>query len=66
VNRPNSRSCNWNTDVRSNMSATSRHVGGGVNVLMCDGSARFVSENITLSLWTGLGSRNGKEPLGDL
>ena len=45
-------------------SARSRHAGG-VSVLLCDGSARFISDSINASTWTGLGSRNGAEVLGD-
>jgi prepilin-type N-terminal cleavage/methylation domain-containing protein/prepilin-type processing-associated H-X9-DG protein len=42
--------------------ATARsHHPGGVNVLMGDGSNRFVSERISQAVWRGLGSRNGGE-----
>jgi prepilin-type N-terminal cleavage/methylation domain-containing protein/prepilin-type processing-associated H-X9-DG protein len=34
---------------------------GGVNVLMGDGSTRFVSETISRPVWRGFGSRNGGE-----
>jgi prepilin-type N-terminal cleavage/methylation domain-containing protein/prepilin-type processing-associated H-X9-DG protein len=34
---------------------------GGVNLLMADGSLRFVSENIDTAVWRGLGTRNGAE-----
>ena len=34
---------------------------GGVNVLMGDGSIRFVKEGIAQPVWRGLGSRNGNE-----
>lgn len=40
--------------------ARSRHPGG-VNVLMGDGSGRFVPESIALPVWRGLGTRNGRE-----
>ncbi len=40
--------------------ARSWHMGG-VNVLMGDGSARFALEGIQLSVWRGLGTRNGGE-----
>lgn len=43
--------------------ARSRHEGG-VHVLLCDGSVRFISENLDLSIWRGLGSRAGGEILG--
>lgn len=34
---------------------------GGVNVLMGDGSGRFVKEMISTAVWRGLGTRNGRE-----
>ena len=40
--------------------ARSNHPGG-VNVLMGDGSNRFVSETISRAVWRGLGTRNGGE-----
>ena len=40
--------------------ARSRHPGG-VNVLMGDGSNRFVSGSIDQAVWRGLGTRNGRE-----
>ncbi|MFH1918370.1 MAG: DUF1559 domain-containing protein [Planctomycetota bacterium] len=42
--------------------ARSRHPGG-VNLLLADGSARFVSETIHLDTWRALGSRDGAEVL---
>lgn len=44
--------------------ARSRHPGG-VNVLLCDGSVHFVSNNVALSTWQGLATRMGGEILGD-
>ena len=40
--------------------ARSRHPGG-VNVLMADGSGRFVTDSIAQDVWRGLGTRNGGE-----
>ena len=34
---------------------------GGVNVLMADGSARFVQDTISRKVWRALGTRNGGE-----
>jgi prepilin-type N-terminal cleavage/methylation domain-containing protein/prepilin-type processing-associated H-X9-DG protein len=34
---------------------------GGVNLLMGDGSARFVAETISQAVWRGFGTRNGSE-----
>lgn len=38
---------------------------GGVNVLMADGSGRFVSQDVELSIWEATGTRNGREILQD-
>jgi prepilin-type N-terminal cleavage/methylation domain-containing protein/prepilin-type processing-associated H-X9-DG protein len=44
--------------------ARSGHAGG-VNLLLGDGSVRFVTNSISADTWRGLGSRNGGEVLGD-
>jgi len=44
--------------------ARSRHTGG-VNVWLCDGSVRFVSESIGLATWRALATRSGGEVIGD-
>ena len=44
--------------------ARSRHPGG-VNLLLCDGSVRFIGDTINLDTWHWLGSRNGGEVLGE-
>jgi len=40
--------------------ARSRHTGG-VNAALCDGSVRFVSSSVALTLWQDLGSSQGGE-----
>ena len=40
--------------------ARSRHPGG-VNAVLCDGSVRFVSQNIALTTWMAMGSMAGHE-----
>lgn len=45
-------------------SARSRHEGG-VHLLLCDGSGRFVSENINSGIWQALGTRGGGEVISD-
>jgi prepilin-type processing-associated H-X9-DG protein len=42
--------------------ASSNHPGG-VNVLLCDGSARFITNDISLTTWRALGSRDGGEAI---
>jgi prepilin-type processing-associated H-X9-DG protein len=44
--------------------ARSRH-SGGVNVAMCDGSIRFVSNGIQLRAWMAMGSMNGGEVVNE-
>lgn len=43
--------------------ARSRHIGG-VNASLCDGSVRYVSNNVTLATWSAAGSMSGNEVLG--
>ncbi|GIW98635.1 MAG: prepilin-type N-terminal cleavage/methylation domain-containing protein [Pirellulaceae bacterium] len=38
---------------------------GGVQAVLCDGSVKFVSENIDQLVWMGAGSINGAETLGE-
>jgi prepilin-type N-terminal cleavage/methylation domain-containing protein len=42
----------------------SKHVGG-VQLVLCDGTVKFVSENIALDLWRGLGTTQGSEFIGE-
>lgn len=56
--------CGNNSNNAGLTSARSRHIGG-VHVLLCDGAARFVSENVDTGIWQALGSRAGGEVLGD-
>jgi hypothetical protein len=44
--------------------ARSRHPGG-VNVVVCDGAGRFVSDNVDENLWLAAGSTQGGEAVGD-
>ncbi len=59
---PNDRSCMF-PPGRIMTTASSEHEGG-VHLLLGDGAVRFVSENINLATWRGLGTRNGKEVVG--
>jgi len=40
----------------------SRHPGG-VNLVLCDGSARFIDDVIELTTWQALSTRSGQEPI---
>lgn len=64
VTGPNSRSCGFFLVLRAVMPPSSRHPGG-VHVLLCDASTRFVANSIELNTWRGIGTRNGAEPLGE-
>lgn len=64
---PNSRlrDCVRGTGVdRGHLAARSYHPGG-VEIVLCDGSVRFVSNSVSELTWRALGSRANSEPLGD-
>jgi len=52
------------TGTANYLTSRSRHTGG-VQSLLCDGSVRFISNNIDISIWRGLSSRAGNEILGE-
>ena len=60
VNVPNARSCGFFTILRASMPPSSRHPGG-VNLLLGDGSVRFVKSSVNLAAWRALGTRAGNE-----
>lgn len=60
---PNDRSCMY-PPGRIATTANSMHTGG-VHLLLCDGSVRFVSSSVDLNTWRGLGTREGGEPKGE-
>jgi prepilin-type N-terminal cleavage/methylation domain-containing protein/prepilin-type processing-associated H-X9-DG protein len=60
---PNGRSCMY-PPGQIMTTAGSRHTGG-VNLMMCDGSARFISSEVNRPTWQALGSRNGEEIVQD-
>lgn len=55
--------CGW-MDSQGIFPSRSRHTGG-VQVLLGDGSARFVSDNVDLATWQNLGSVRGGEVIGE-
>ncbi|WP_013626520.1 DUF1559 domain-containing protein [Rubinisphaera brasiliensis] len=58
-----SNACSWSLS-NYNADAQSQH-DGGVQVLLADGSIRFVSENIHLPTWQNLGDKDDGEVLGE-
>jgi prepilin-type N-terminal cleavage/methylation domain-containing protein len=60
---PNGRSCMF-PPGRIMTTASSRHVGG-VHIAMCDGATRFVNQAINLAVWRAIGTRAGKEVVGE-
>jgi prepilin-type N-terminal cleavage/methylation domain-containing protein/prepilin-type processing-associated H-X9-DG protein len=61
ANTPNTRSCMFPPGRILNI-ASSAHPAG-VNLLMCDGSVRFVKDSTTRAVWRALGTRAGNEPI---
>ena len=55
VGPPNAKGCAF-PPSNSSMSANSAHTNG-VNVLLCDGSVRFVTDSVGLPTWRALGTR---------
>ncbi|MBW8885292.1 MAG: DUF1559 domain-containing protein [Planctomycetia bacterium] len=52
------------TAANRQKAARSRHPSG-LNVGFGDGSVRFVTNNIPLTIWQAIGTLNGGESLGD-
>jgi prepilin-type N-terminal cleavage/methylation domain-containing protein/prepilin-type processing-associated H-X9-DG protein len=57
---PNSRSCGFFLALRAVMPPSSRHPGG-VNLLLGDGSVRFIKDTINAPTWRALGTISGGE-----
>ena len=60
VTTPNTRSCGFFIVNRAVMPPSSKHPGG-VNLLLGDGSVKFIKDSINLQTWRALGTRNGGE-----
>jgi len=62
IQTPNRKSCNccgFDTIVGS----SSKHPGG-VNVLFCDGSVKFIKSSVFISVWHALGTQDWNEVIG--
>ena len=62
VSGPNTRSCMF-PPSRISTTANSSHPGG-VNVLLGDGSVRFLKDGVSIQTWRALGTRNLGEIVG--
>jgi prepilin-type processing-associated H-X9-DG protein len=66
VSTPNTTTCAGSpfpgnmSNMSMNVPPSSRHTGG-VNVLMGDGSVRFVRDSVDLTTWRAMGTMNGGE-----
>lgn len=63
VSGPNKRSCMFPPGLIAT-TANSNHTKG-VNLLLCDGSVRFMNDSINLTTWRRLGSANENAPTGE-
>jgi prepilin-type N-terminal cleavage/methylation domain-containing protein/prepilin-type processing-associated H-X9-DG protein len=52
--------CNLCPGLNNALTASSQHPGG-VNLLMCDGSVRFVKDSVNIPTWWAIGTRNLNE-----
>jgi len=55
VNGPNQKSCMEGDEADTFVAASSMHPGG-VNVLLCDGSVKFIKSSIFIRTWHALGT----------
>jgi len=62
VGLPNNINCGFPANLTFDVNASSYHTSG-VNVLLCDGSVKFVTNSIDLPTWRALGTRAGGEVL---
>ncbi len=51
--------------IASGWKAARSYHPGGVNLLLCDGAVRFISENIDQGIWRKLATRAGGEVVGE-
>ena len=60
INPPNGRSCGFFVTNRCVMPPSGSHPGG-VNLLLADGSVRFLKDSVGLPVWRALGTISGGE-----
>ncbi len=57
--------CTSNNSTPDVFAAARSHHTGGVQAAMCDGSVRFVSDNISNIIWSGLNTRGNNEVISE-
>lgn len=57
--------CAVSTSTEPTMFASRSRHPGGVQVVLCDGSARFISENINIDTWRAYGTTSGSEVISE-
>jgi type II secretory pathway pseudopilin PulG len=62
---PCASTSNGTTGMATAWAAARSYHTGGVHGCMADGSVRFFSQNMSLTIWQALGSRGGAELVGD-
>jgi prepilin-type processing-associated H-X9-DG protein len=62
---PQSRWDCGNASGNKGLSTARSYHTGGVNLLLADGSVRFIRDGVELSTWRGVSTRAGGEVLGD-
>jgi prepilin-type processing-associated H-X9-DG protein len=66
---PNKKSCfrgsEWETINADTVYTANSYHPGGVNMLMCDGSVRFVSDNVSGTAYRAIGTRAEKEQISN-
>jgi prepilin-type N-terminal cleavage/methylation domain-containing protein/prepilin-type processing-associated H-X9-DG protein len=61
-NSPN-MDCNHTSKARAITAARSYHTGG-VNILLCDGHVKYVTDSVDLAIWRAIATRDGGEQIG--
>jgi len=61
TNHPNPKPSSPNPNTEESIAARSRHPTG-VNAAFCDGSSRFISNNVNLDVWRAIGTAAGGDP----
>jgi prepilin-type N-terminal cleavage/methylation domain-containing protein/prepilin-type processing-associated H-X9-DG protein len=64
INPPNSKSCGYGGAPDGEIAPSSNH-SGGVNMLMLDGSVRFIKNSIALNIYYAIGTRAGGESVSE-